>query len=63
MVWIPGGTFLMGSDTTRGASGSPGHSLAEYVARRVPWQNLASDGDERTSPVGAFPANGYASTT
>jgi len=24
-----------------------------------PWQNLRSDGYERTSPVGAFPANGY----
>ena len=24
-----------------------------------PWQNLAQDGYERTSPVGAFPSNGY----
>lgn len=24
-----------------------------------PWQNLKTDGYERTSPVGAFPANGY----
>ena len=24
-----------------------------------PWQNLSTDGYEGTSPVGAFPANGY----
>ena len=29
------------------------------MARRVPWQNLVTDGYERTAPVGQFPPNGY----
>src|SRR4029450_9606899 len=35
----------------------------QYMANtwqgEFPWQNLASDGYENTSPVGAFSANGY----
>jgi sulfatase modifying factor 1 len=29
------------------------------VAGEFPWQNLGANGYEGTSPVGAFPANGY----
>jgi formylglycine-generating enzyme required for sulfatase activity len=32
---------------------------ARQIHGRFPRQNLASDGFERTSPVTAFPANGY----
>ena len=35
----------------------PAHG--QHLAGRVPVQNLAQDGFERTSPVGAFPPNGY----
>ena len=31
----------------------------QHVAGRFPWQNLGLDGYEGTSPVGAFPPNGY----
>lgn len=44
MIWIPGGTFRMGSDR---------HYLEEAPAHRV------TDGFDRTSPVMSFPANGY----
>ncbi|MHC2618758.1 formylglycine-generating enzyme required for sulfatase activity [Bradyrhizobium huanghuaihaiense] len=43
MLYVPGGTFRMGSDRQG----------------NFPHQNLAADGFERTSPVTAFPANGY----
>jgi formylglycine-generating enzyme required for sulfatase activity len=43
MVWIPGGTFRMGSDTWQG---------------NFPRENLCSDAFARTSPVTAFPPNG-----
>ncbi|MPY90415.1 MAG: SUMF1/EgtB/PvdO family nonheme iron enzyme [Luteitalea sp.] len=33
--------------------------LANTWQGQFPWQNLASDGYEGTSPVGAFPPNGY----
>ena len=33
--------------------------LANTWQGEFPWQNLARDGYERTSPVGAFPPNGY----
>ncbi|WP_374659048.1 formylglycine-generating enzyme family protein [Phenylobacterium sp.] len=36
-----------------------GTMMANYWQGEFPWQNLALDGWERTSPVGAFPANGY----
>jgi formylglycine-generating enzyme len=33
--------------------------LANTWQGDFPWQNLVSDGYERTSPIGAFPPNGY----
>jgi sulfatase modifying factor 1 len=36
-----------------------GQAMANIWQGRFPWENLASDGNESTSPVGAFPANGY----
>jgi formylglycine-generating enzyme len=33
--------------------------IANTWQGEFPWENLASDGYERTSPVGAFPPNGY----
>jgi formylglycine-generating enzyme len=36
-----------------------GRMLANYWQGEFPWQNLATDGYERTAPVGSFPANGY----
>jgi formylglycine-generating enzyme len=36
-----------------------GQMLANYWQGQFPWQNLATDGFERTAPVGSFPANGY----
>jgi sulfatase modifying factor 1 len=36
-----------------------GRMLANTWQGAFPWQNLKSDGFERTSPVGAFPANGF----
>src|SRR5262249_25767863 len=33
--------------------------MANFWQGEFPWQNLASDGYERTSPVGKFPSNGY----
>ena len=37
-----------------------GHHMANVWQGEFPWQNLCSDGYEGTSPVKAFPANGYA---
>jgi formylglycine-generating enzyme required for sulfatase activity len=36
-----------------------GRAMANTWQGEFPWQNLALDGWERTSPVGEFPANGY----
>jgi sulfatase modifying factor 1 len=36
-----------------------GHAMANIWQGRFPFENLAEDGCEGTSPVGAFPANGY----
>jgi len=36
-----------------------GIAMANTWQGEFPWQNLALDGYEGTSPVGAFPANGY----
>ncbi|MDW3682329.1 formylglycine-generating enzyme family protein [Cupriavidus sp. CV2] len=36
-----------------------GNMLANFWQGNFPWQNLMTDGFERTSPVGSFPANGY----
>ncbi len=36
-----------------------GKMLANYWQGQFPWQNLATDGFERTAPVGSFPANPF----
>jgi len=36
-----------------------GQAMANTWQGEFPWQNLAQDGYEWTSPVGSFPANGY----
>jgi formylglycine-generating enzyme required for sulfatase activity len=36
-----------------------GKQMANTWQGEFPWQNLLTDGFERTSPVGHFPANGY----
>ena len=36
-----------------------GRMMANYWQGQFPWQNTLEDGFERTSPVGAFPANGF----
>ena len=36
-----------------------GEMMANTWQGEFPWQNLLLDGHERTSPVGAFPANGF----
>lgn len=36
-----------------------GQLMANTWQGRFPWENCAADGYERTSPVGAFPPNGY----
>jgi sulfatase modifying factor 1 len=36
-----------------------GQAMANIWHGRFPWENLVEDGFEGTSPVGAFPANGY----
>ncbi len=36
-----------------------GQTMANTWQGRFPWENLAEDGYESTSPVGAFPANQY----
>jgi formylglycine-generating enzyme required for sulfatase activity len=36
-----------------------GRAMANTWQGEFPWQNLLTDGYERTSPVGSFPPNGY----
>jgi formylglycine-generating enzyme len=36
-----------------------GRQMANTWQGEFPWQNLAADGFEKTSPVGSFPPNGY----
>ena len=49
-----GAEFVWGDQFTPG-----GRQMANTWQGEFPWQNLRSDGFERTSPVGAFPPNGY----
>ncbi len=51
---LDGAEFVWGSELTLG-----GHQMANTWQGEFPWQNLRTDGLERTSPVGVFPANGY----
>ncbi len=51
---------LDGADFAWGDALEPdGAALANYWHGRFPWQNLATDGFTRTSPVRSFPPNGY----
>ncbi len=51
---LDGAEFVWGSELTPG-----GRHMANTWQGEFPWQNLRADGFERTSPVGAFPPNGY----
>jgi formylglycine-generating enzyme required for sulfatase activity len=51
---LDGAAYCWGEDFMPG-----GRVMANTWQGEFPWQNLAPDGFERTSPVGAFPANGY----
>jgi formylglycine-generating enzyme required for sulfatase activity len=51
---------LDGADYAWGDELSPGgQPMANFWQGEFPWQNLKTDGYEGTSPVGAFPPNGY----
>ncbi len=51
---LDGATYAWGEDLA-----PDGRVMANTWQGRFPWENLATDGYEGTSPVGAFPANGY----
>jgi formylglycine-generating enzyme len=51
---LDGATYVWGDDLAPG-----GQLLANTWHGEFPWQNLALDGYEGTSPVASFPANGY----
>lgn len=51
---LEGATFSWGDEFAPG-----GRIMANTWQGEFPWQNLALDGYERTSPVGRFPPNGY----
>ncbi len=51
---LDGATYVWGDDPT-----PAGRPMANTWQGEFPWQNLATDGYEGTSPVGAFPANGF----
>ena len=51
---LEGAVFAWGDDFTPG-----GKTMANTWQGEFPWQNLLEDGFERTSPVAAFPPNGY----
>jgi sulfatase modifying factor 1 len=51
---LDGATYVWGDDFTPG-----GQPMANTWQGEFPWQNLGTDGFEGTSPVGAFPPNGY----
>ena len=46
--------FAWGDEVTVG-----GRMMANWWQGQFPWQNTLEDGYERTSPVGAFPPNGF----
>jgi formylglycine-generating enzyme required for sulfatase activity len=51
---LDGAEFAWSDELTPG-----GRHMANTWQGAFPHENLASDGYERTSPVGAFPPNGY----
>jgi formylglycine-generating enzyme len=51
---LDGAVYVWGDDFAPG-----GRQLANTWQGEFPWQNLLLDGYEGTSPVAAFPANGY----
>jgi formylglycine-generating enzyme required for sulfatase activity len=51
---LDGADYAWGNDLYPG-----GHHMANTWQCEFPWQNLRSDGHERTSPTGTYPANGY----
>lgn len=51
---LEGAIYVWGNEFAPG-----GRMMANTWQGEFPWQNLATDGYEGTSPVGAFPANGY----
>ncbi len=51
---LDGATYPWGNEFAPG-----GRPMANTWQGLFPWQNLREDGFEGTSPVGAFPANGY----
>lgn len=51
---LDGAVYAWGDELAPG-----GRVMANTWQGEFPWQNLATDGWEGTSPVGAFPANGY----
>jgi len=51
---LEGATFTWGEELM-----PEGRPAGNWWQGEFPWQNLMLDGWERTSPIGAFPANGY----
>jgi sulfatase modifying factor 1 len=51
---LDGAVYAWGEDVNPG-----GRSMANTWQGRFPWENTGDDGYEGTSPVHAFPANGY----
>jgi formylglycine-generating enzyme len=51
---LDGATYAWGDEATPG-----GRLMANTWQGRFPWENLETDGYPGTSPVDAFPANGY----
>ena len=51
---LEGARFVWGDEPEPG-----GRPMANTWQGEFPWQNLVTDGFEGTSPVGAFPPNGY----
>ena len=51
---LDGTTYAWGEEFT-----PAGKQMANTWQGEFPWQNLLTDGYERTAPVGQFPANGY----
>ena len=51
---LEGAAFAWGDEHSPG-----GRPMANTWQGRFPWENLRTDGYEGTSPVGAFPPNGY----